>query len=84
MNYEAQLAAHGLQLIGGHRRFAAVAMTGASIKASSKEEAFELSFKDGQLTVTKLPNGTVCSFMLTSIPMIPAASLTPCPSNKRG
>jgi hypothetical protein len=86
MNYEAQLAAHGLKATSGSRRLAAVAMSGGSLKAQSKEGTFELSFKDGQLIVTKLPDGTVCSspVMLMSIAMIPAASLTPCPFNKRG
>lgn len=85
MNYEAQLAAQGLRPTSGLRRLAAAAMTGASIKGRSDAGIFDLSFKGGQLIVTRLSDDTVCSspVMLMSITPIPLASLTANPDNDR-
>jgi hypothetical protein len=85
MSYEAQLAALGYQATSGARRLQAVAMAGGSLKAQSKEGVFDLSFKDGVMTVTKLPDNTVCSspVMLMTVPKIPLASLSQNPDNPR-
>lgn len=85
MNYEAQLAAHGLKATSGARRLASAAMSGGSLKAQSKDGTFELSFKDGQMSIKRLPDGTLCSspVMLMQIQPIPLASLNQNPFNQR-